>query len=543
MQFLTETSRLMTAETDLPLCKSGLDVVGDIPWGTHLCEFYAAKSDLIDTLVPYFRAGLEANEFCMWVAPEPLSPQEAEAALREAVPELDRFIASGQIEILDYNRWYTPDGRFDGDRVLQAWSDKLDAALDRGFRGLRLSGSAFWLDQADWEVVTRYEANVDSIIGSKRMLAICTYAIEKCGLREILDVSANHQFALIRERNHWEVLQNVSRRRVEEALRECDARFRGLFSNMAEGYALYETVAGGNGEIRDFKLLDVNPAFERQTGLKRAALLGKRISEVLPGDEAHSIERYGYVAQTGQPARFESYSENLRSWYEVFAYPAAPGQLAAIFFDITERKNHDEQINLLMHEVNHRSKNLLTVVQAIAQQTAAKNSNDFVQRFSERIRALAASQDLLVKNEWKNVDLEELVCSQLAHFKDLIGTRIGLNGPPLLISAPAAQAIGMAIHELATNAGKYGALSNTGGRIEIGWSLEGNGRGKSLALFWRERGGPPVTAPSKQGFGSTVISRMAAQTLRGNVELEFPVTGLSWRLECPAEEAISRNRA
>ncbi len=110
MQFAFERSGLEAADTGSPLRKSGLDIVGDIPWGTHLCEFYAGKADLIDTLVPYFKAGLDANEFCMWITAEPLKADEAETALREAVPELDRFLAKGQIEILDYTKWYTAGG-------------------------------------------------------------------------------------------------------------------------------------------------------------------------------------------------------------------------------------------------------------------------------------------------------------------------------------------------------------------------------------------------------------------------------------------------
>src|SRR5271167_421718 len=115
---------------------------------------------------------------------------------------------------------------------------------------------------------------------------------------------------------------------------------------------------------------------------------------------------------------------------------------------------------------------MLSVVLAIARQTASATPGEFIERFSERIQALAASQDLLVQNKWKGVDLNELVQSQLAHFRDLIGTRIELQGPPLFVSASAAQAIGMALHELATNGGKYGALANGDGRVEIEWSLE-----------------------------------------------------------------------
>ncbi len=141
----------------------------------------------------------------------------------------------------------------------------------------------------------------------------------------------------------------------------------------------------------------------------------------------------------------------------------------AALLDITERKHQEERIKLLLGEVNHRAKNMLAVVQSVARQTAAASPQDFLERFSERVQALAASQDLLVEAEWRGVRLTELIRKQLAHFKGLIGSRIELRGPSLLLSASAAQTLGMAIHELATNAGKYGALSVSEGRIAIGW--------------------------------------------------------------------------
>ncbi len=217
-------------------------------------------------------------------------------------------------------------------------------------------------------------------------------------------------------------------------------------------------------------------------------------------------------------------------------------KLAAAHVDIDERKRHEEQITLLLREVNHRSKNMLSVVQAIARQTVAANPNDFIDRFAERIEALAASQDLLVKNDWRGVDLQELARSQLGHFKDLVDKRIELRGPPLFISASAAQTIGMALHELATNAGKYGALSDGCGGVEVDWSLEcGKDGGDTFAIGWRERGGPAVTAPVQAGFGSTVLCQVAKESLDAKVELNYASTGLVWRLQCPAAEVIDGN--
>src|SRR6266436_6603464 len=132
--------------------------------------------------------------------------------------------------------------------------------------------------------------------------------------------------------------------------------------------------------------------------------------------------------------------------------------------DVTDRKAYEDQILFLMHEVNHRAKNMLSLVQAVARQTAAREPEDFIGRFNERIRALAANQDLLIRNEWRGVDVEDLVRAQLAHFADLVGSRIAVDGPRLHLNAAAAQAIGLALHELATNAAKHGALSVDAGR-------------------------------------------------------------------------------
>jgi PAS domain S-box-containing protein len=217
----------------------------------------------------------------------------------------------------------------------------------------------------------------------------------------------------------------------------------------------------------------------------------------------------------------------------------APFRITGACIDITERKQQEDQIRLLMHEVNHRSKNLLTVVQAIARQTAAANPVEFIPRFGQRIEALSASQDLLVKNGWRGVDLAELIRSQLAHFEDLIGRRIEMGGPSLLISASAAQTIGMALHELATNAGKYGALTRGDGRVSIGWGLERTEKkAQTFAMRWVEQNAYPITAPSKRGFGSTVISDLAERSLGAKVELDFLATGLSWQLQCPAYEVL-----
>ena len=202
--------------------------------------------------------------------------------------------------------------------------------------------------------------------------------------------------------------------------------------------------------------------------------------------------------------------------------------------DITERKEREEKEHLLMREINHRAKNMLSVVDAIAHQTATRNPEDFVERFSERIQALSANQDLLVRNEWNGVEIEDLVCAQLKLFADLIGSRIAVQGPKLRLKAASAQAIGLALHELATNAGKYGALSTDTGRVDVRWGTSGD----IFTISWTEREGPLVSAPKRRGFGTIVMEAMAERSVDGTVDLDYVPSGVTWRLTCSAANAL-----
>jgi PAS domain S-box-containing protein len=209
------------------------------------------------------------------------------------------------------------------------------------------------------------------------------------------------------------------------------------------------------------------------------------------------------------------------------------------FYDITERNRVQEHNKLLMAEVTHRAKNLLGVVLAVARQTA-KHSDPatFAARLSERIHGLAASHDLLAKNEWHGVEVSDLVEAQLAHFKDLIGTRVLLDGPPVRLTPAAAQGVGMALHELATNAAKYGALSNREGRVRIFWQV----KKPTFLISWLEEGGPTVAAPTHTGFGQMVIGSMVESAVAGTVEFDYRESGFSWKLSAPFAGTLEGGR-
>lgn len=202
---------------------------------------------------------------------------------------------------------------------------------------------------------------------------------------------------------------------------------------------------------------------------------------------------------------------------------------------VLDRTQH---ISLLMREVDHRSKNILALVQSIARQTVTTRPDNFMDRFSQRLQALAASHDLLVKSQWQGTDIKDVIMAQLAHLGDLVGERVALHGEAIKLTSAAAQVLGMAAHELATNACKYGALLNGTGQVDIGWQIVGD----TLTVDWVESGGPAVEHPKRRGMGSKVIETVTAMSLDGNATLTFAQSGVIWHLDCPVER-VSENIA
>ncbi len=214
------------------LVKTGIDVIGDVPWSTHFCQFYQTKQDLLDILVPYFKAGLENNEFCMWVTAEPLVEHEAHQAMAKAMPDFAQYVERGQIEILPHDRWYLKDGVFDLQRVLDGWVDKLNQALARGYAGMRVTGNTAWLERNGWKDFTEYEAEINNVIGKYKMMALCTYWLDKCSASEVIDVVHNHQFALLKKRGGWEIIESAIYKQTREALQESEGELSTIISSV-----------------------------------------------------------------------------------------------------------------------------------------------------------------------------------------------------------------------------------------------------------------------------------------------------------------------
>jgi len=186
---------------------SGIALIGDLPWGTHFCQFYRTKKDLLDMLIPYFKAGLENNEVCVWVTSDFLTKEDALRAMKKKIPDFSNYLDKGQMEVFPYQDWYLIGGNFDLRRTLDMWMEKHDGALSRGFEGLRVSGNPYWIDnKKDWDDFAAYEAEINNIIGGTSLLVLCTYSLKKCGVSEILDVIRNHEFALAMNQGAWQVV-------------------------------------------------------------------------------------------------------------------------------------------------------------------------------------------------------------------------------------------------------------------------------------------------------------------------------------------------
>src|SRR6202521_4058238 len=199
--------------------KTGVDVVGDMPWGTHFCLFYETKADLLEISVSYCKAGLESQEFCLWVVAEPLAVEDARRALKQAVPDFDRYFTDHSIEIVQARDWYFPDGHFDLNRVISGWNEKLAHASARGYAGVRVTGDTAWLEKKDWKDFCEYEESLNQAVANQRLAVLCTYPLAACGAAEILDVVRTHQFAVTKRRGGWDVIETAGHKQAKAEIK------------------------------------------------------------------------------------------------------------------------------------------------------------------------------------------------------------------------------------------------------------------------------------------------------------------------------------
>lgn len=333
---------------------------------------------------------------------------------------------------------------------------------------------------------------------------------------------------------------------TEIAVRVSELKWRGLFEDMQEGFFIGEAVRNPSGQMIDWRYQDTNPAFETLTGVSARDLEGKTHQELVPDGDPAIIATFATVLETGQPSVVEVFLAALgERWFEGRARAIDGNHFAAVFSDITARKQREEQEiarrQLLNHELSHRLKNTLSVVGAIVSQTL-RNATDLDTGRStamDRIRALSTAHDLLVSGHRDAGMMKAMITAALAVHDD--GSRLDIRGPAIPVGSDAALTLSLVIHELATNASKYGALSVPEGRVEICWSVIEDPAAKKplLAFSWTEYNGPPVLPPGSSGFGTQLIEMGFSGSCHAHSELDYHNEGLRCRIVTPLNEIMA----
>jgi signal transduction histidine kinase len=202
------------------LRRTGLEVLGDCPWGTHFCMFFDTKDDLLEILVPFFKTGLTNNEFCFWVLAEPLTEEDARGALSRVMRDSERHLIDRHMEFIPCEECYLSGGTFDLDRVTGEWSARLEHALGAGYDGIRVTGSAGWLQTREWRDFWKYEARLNESIIGQPMIVLCTYPLLGSAGCDILDVTHTHQSAIAKRGGHWEVIETAALKDAKEEIRK-----------------------------------------------------------------------------------------------------------------------------------------------------------------------------------------------------------------------------------------------------------------------------------------------------------------------------------
>src|SRR5690242_19170904 len=200
--------------------KTGIDVLGEIPWGSHLCQFYETKEDLHQLLVPFFKAGIENNEFCLWIMFDPKEVNEAIEMLKASDPDLIEKLEKNSFEMVDYVTLYFRDGHFDEKIMYDDLKNRLQNALNRGYDGMRVHGNDTWLVHQNWDVFVRYERGLDTLVYDQQILLLCTYFLSGLDATTLLDMAQLHDTMIARRNGKWEIFEKPEIKKLKAELQQ-----------------------------------------------------------------------------------------------------------------------------------------------------------------------------------------------------------------------------------------------------------------------------------------------------------------------------------
>jgi PAS domain S-box-containing protein len=506
---------------------SGLQAMPNLQWGSHLTQFFGSGDELRDLLVPYFKAGLENNESCLWVTGSAFNAEDARSALRAAVPDLDQRERNRQIEIANADEWYSVGQKLQPNSIVTGLLQREQDALAAGYTGLRTNGNCAWVSRDQWDDLQEYELLVHKAIRGRRMICMCSYCVDQFSDFSNLDVMKRHDFVLP---STIQIRPQKLNALTDSITSMLDALPAAIYLTDADGYLTYYNSTAA-------ELWGYHPEIGKQRwcGTWKIFLFdGTRV----PHDQCPMAA----ALQTGKAVRgIEANAERPDGTLVPCAVYPTPllddeGNVVGginMLVDISYRKTQEQKYAGIAREMHHRVNNTLATVQAIMNSTLrqATTLDEFRENFSKRIAALSKTHAVLTKGAEGRVTLRDLLRAELDMFKDGDKGRVRLSGDDFALSERVVVPLGMAIHELATNAVKYGALSVMGGTLTVEWTLSND----TACLEWKEANVPITGQIKRVGFGTRLLKDILPEQIGAEIGITYESDGVRAFLAFPVD--------
>jgi transcriptional regulator with PAS, ATPase and Fis domain len=398
--------------------KTGVDVIGDMPWGTHFCLFYETRADLLETLVCYLKAGLENQEFCLWVVAEPISIEDATGALKRAIPGFDQYLSDQSIEIVAARDWYFPDGIFDLNRVIRGWNEKLARASAGGYAGVRVTGDTAWLEKKDWKDFCEYEESLNQAVANQHLAVLCTYPLAACGAAEILDVVRTHQFAVTRRRGGWDVVETAGHKQAKAEIKrlneELEQRVRERTSQLtaANRELTKEVLQRQRAEAAQRRSEAYLAEAQRLT---HTGSFGWRVStgEILWSEETFRIFQYDRTTKpTVQLILHRVHARDIASVKQTIERASQDGKAFDHEYRLVMPDGSIKHVHVVAHALSDESGER-EFVGAVTDMTAAKQAFEEIQKLKDQLYR-------------ENLALKEEV-DQSSMFEEIVGSSEALR--------------------------------------------------------------------------------------------------------------------
>jgi PAS domain S-box-containing protein len=525
-----------------PWSPSGLQTVPHLQWGSHLAHFFGSGHELRDVLVPYFKAGLENKERCLWVTGRAFTAEQARSALRAAVPDLDKRERDKQIEIANSGEWYAAGQKLRPHNIVRGLLQREQEALGLGYAGLRTNGNCAWVSKDQWPDFQEYESLVQKAVRGRRMICMCSYCMDELdgSPLEIMQrhdltvpsalrsqprrrgsngaaVDATNSIQVVTDER--ELLQTLERQKRTFDLAMTASQMGTWRYTLGDNICVYDENAQRLYGLTEARFLHDEKGVKAKIHSDDLEVMWSRVTKALdPASDGRYDVEYR-VKQLDGSWRW------LSAWglveFEGDGPTKKPVAIAGASRDLTERKQAEDLQRLLLNELNHRVKNTLATIQALTAQTlrAAHDLPSAREALDRRMHSMAQAHDLLTLRAWTGANLTDVVMRALDAFTP---DQVKMSGAPIDVSPKHALALSLALHELATNATKYGALSRPEGRVTVQWRVQEG----MLHLGWEENGGPPVAPPTQKGFGSRLLEELVVGDLGGDTKLKYDVSGV-----------------